>query len=175
MRHVNEFEEFDPSDFDEEIVRKGNDELETLGFEPFIGYAWCGYAKSQYQNNSEYPLFFLVVGKDDEDCTRQVMESGILRTGSMGTSSSSIYTGPIPESFGEYLDNLQSWGRILDSGHYGPFKAKENERKVVYMEPPYMMNVQQVMEIIKDNFRDVEKVMRDADYSEVFTKKPKDK
>jgi hypothetical protein len=181
MRHIREISEFNPDDFSEEDLKGALGDLETLGFEPYVGYAWNGTAMSKNVsiNNSYYPLFFLVIGKNEEDCIRQMMESPLLKnhfargTGSLFSSPSPMKKEDLPDSFEDYLSNVFSWGGILDAGYYGPFKAKKNERKIAYIEPPYTMNVQQVMDVIEENFRDVRNIMIDADYNEVMVIKPK--
>jgi hypothetical protein len=67
MRHLKEFDEFDPKDFDETSIEKGEDDLKSIGFKPM--YGWLLSVEYWGENESGFS-YNAIAAEDLKSATR---------------------------------------------------------------------------------------------------------
>lgn len=118
-------------------------DLESMGYEPLIGYGWCG--KMQWGDKSR-STFFMVKGRDERECVRALQPLMDL-IGFPGTFNTSKYS-----NMDEILEALYERGVIDDAGKYGLYKVKKNTPSLLVLDDPYQLNILYVNDLLHENF-----------------------
>jgi hypothetical protein len=161
MKHIKIYE-------DSNLIK----DMESIGFKPYVGFIFNGVgirAGTEVNKNVEENKGFLVQAKDAKRCTNIIAQAFSKFIGSGYSSFPSDLNIAIKQGeagkFNEMRDYLSGVlfesGYILDAGYYGTFKARENVEKIVIFSDPYMMNVEFVYNLAKENF---------VNYKEIFKK-----
>lgn len=118
-------------------------DLESMGYEPLIGYGWFG--KMQRGDRKE-SIFFMTKGENERECVR-VLQPLMDLIGFPGTFNTSKYS-----NMNEILEALYERGIIDDAGHYGLYKAKKNTPRLLVIDDPYQLNILYVNNLLHENF-----------------------
>lgn len=127
-------------------------DLESMGYEPLIGYGWCGRMK---WGNEWIPTFFITKGKDEKECVGSLQD--LMRSlGFPWGFNTSKYS-----DMNEILEALFGRGVIDDMGRYGPYKAKKDVPRLLVLKDPYQLNLLHISDLLRENFHITEENVKE--------------
>jgi len=162
MKHIRLYE-------DEDLLK----DLSNIGFDPSIGFMFLGITS---RRRDDRPLGFLVKAKDEKTCVKMLIESMKMDNPFITSGYDSVPKNSTLsfDSMTDLMVYLFEQGYVIDSGYYGPFKAKDSSQELILMVDEYMINAKDFVDLAYKHFTNVDETFREAGHPQEFKYTPKD-
>lgn len=118
-------------------------DLESMGYEPSIGYGWWGKMK---WGDRWISTFFMTKGANEKECV-ETLQALMRSLGFPGGFNTSKYS-----NMDEILEALYERGVIDDAGKYGSYKVKKDAPRLLVLKDDYQINILHVADLLRENF-----------------------